>query len=342
VYASLFPAGGGLAELALASADRLAPMPDQASFQEAAGLVIGAGTAHDGLVDRGLLHAGETVLITAAVGGVGSAAVQIAAMGARPIGVASPPNHEYLRGLGASEVFDYDAADWIEQVLAVVPGGVDLLLDCVGGQTMDQAVGAVRDGGRAISVIPPFGPFHQRSHPATVTRSAKSVGGRAPLRSLMRSVRVFRRKRRQMAATNHSRPMRATVTRSEARQIIDTAVAEAESMSTPVTVAVVDESGILKHLERMDGAALVSVQTAMSKAYAAAAIEMPTDEFFAAIESDAAAVASFATRPGLALIAGGLPLLVEGQIAGAIGVAGAMTGEADRRIAEAALRDTGR
>jgi glc operon protein GlcG len=145
-----------------------------------------------------------------------------------------------------------------------------------------------------------------------------------------------------MATTNYSRPMRATVSRSEARQIIDTAVAEAESMSTPVTVAVVDESGVLKHFERMDGAALVSVQTAMSKAYAAAAIEMPTDEFFAAIESDAAAVASFATRPGLALIAGGLPLLVEGQIAGAIGVAGAMTGEEDRRIAEAAVRDTGR
>jgi glc operon protein GlcG len=145
-----------------------------------------------------------------------------------------------------------------------------------------------------------------------------------------------------MAATSNLRPMRATVSRSEARQIIDTAVAEAESMSSSITVAVVDESGVLKHFERMDGAALVSVQTAMSKAYAAAAIEMPTDEFFAAIESDAAAVASFATRPGLALIAGGLPLLVEGQVAGAIGVAGAMTGEEDRRIAEAALRDNSR
>jgi uncharacterized protein GlcG (DUF336 family) len=90
----------------------------------------------------------------------------------------------------------------------------------------------------------------------------------------------------------------------------------------------------------MDGAALVSVQTAMNKAYAAAAIGMPTDDFYAAIESDAAAVASFANRPGLALIAGGLPLLVEGQVAGAVGVAGAMTGDEDRRIAEAALKGT--
>jgi NADPH:quinone reductase len=156
VYAILFPAGGGFAELALASADRLAAMPGQVSFQEAAGLVIGAGTAHEALVDRGQLQAGETVLITAAAGGVGSAAVQIAvAMGARPLGVASPANHDYLRSLGASEVFDYHAADWVQQVRAAVPGGVDQLLDCAGGRTRDQAIGAVRDGGRAISIVFP-------------------------------------------------------------------------------------------------------------------------------------------------------------------------------------------
>jgi NADPH2:quinone reductase len=154
VYASLFPAGGGFAELALASADRLAIMPSQASFAEAAGLVIAGGTALEGLAERGRLQAGETVLITAAAGGVGSAAVQIAAaMGARPLAVASPGNHDYLRGLDASDVFDYHAADWAQQVRAAVPGGVDLLLDCSGGQTRDQAIGAVRDGGRVISII---------------------------------------------------------------------------------------------------------------------------------------------------------------------------------------------
>ena len=135
---------------------------------------------------------------------------------------------------------------------------------------------------------------------------------------------------------------RATLSLPEARQIVETAVAEAESLAVPVTVAVVDESGVLKCFERMDGAALVSVQTAMNKAYAAAAVGMPPDEFFEAIESDSAAVASFATRAGLALIAGGLPFLVEGQIAGAVGIAGAMTGAEDRRIAEAAWKGTGR
>jgi NADPH:quinone reductase-like Zn-dependent oxidoreductase len=154
VYASLFPAGGGFAEFALASADRLAPMPGGLSFPEAAGLVISAGTAHEGLVDRGRLQAGQSVLITAAAGGVGSAAVQIAAAaGARVFGVASPANNDYLRGLGATEVFDYHAVDWAEQVRAAVPGGVDLLLDGAGGQTRDQAIGAVRDGGRAVFIV---------------------------------------------------------------------------------------------------------------------------------------------------------------------------------------------
>jgi len=187
VYATLFPAGGGFAELALASADRLAPMPARASFREAAGLVIGGGTAYEGLVDRGRLQAGQTVLITAAAGGVGSPAVQIAAaLGARPLGVASPGNHDYLRGLGASAVFDYHAADWVQQARAAVPGGVDLLLDCAGGQTRDQAIGAVRDGGRVISII-------LQDPPAALERgitgeSFAAHGGRERLEALSRLV----------------------------------------------------------------------------------------------------------------------------------------------------------
>jgi uncharacterized protein GlcG (DUF336 family) len=130
---------------------------------------------------------------------------------------------------------------------------------------------------------------------------------------------------------------RPTLAARESRLMVDAAVAAAESMSVPVTVVVVDESGVTKYLARMDGAPLVSLQTAINKAYAAAAIGMPPDDFYAAIESDGAAVAEFGTRPGLALIAGGLPVIVDGSVAGAIGVAGAMTGAEDRRIAEIAI-----
>ena len=135
---------------------------------------------------------------------------------------------------------------------------------------------------------------------------------------------------------------RPTVSEATARRLIDVALAEAGRESLAVTVVVVDESGVLKELVRLDGAPLVSVQTAINKAFAAAAIGMPPDDFYAAIESDGAAVAEFATRPGLALIAGGLPLIVDGRPAGAIGVAGAMTGAEDRRIAEVAIAEAAR
>jgi uncharacterized protein GlcG (DUF336 family) len=130
---------------------------------------------------------------------------------------------------------------------------------------------------------------------------------------------------------------RPTLSDAASRRLVDAAVGEATAMSVPVTVVVVDESGVLKEMCRMGGAALVSVQTAMSKAYAAAAIGMAPDDFYTAIEADGAAVASFATRPGMALIAGGLPVHADGRVAGAVGVAGAMTGAEDRRIAEAAI-----
>jgi glc operon protein GlcG len=135
---------------------------------------------------------------------------------------------------------------------------------------------------------------------------------------------------------------RPTLSSEVSRQMIDAAVSEATAQGVRATVVTVDESGVLKELARMDGAPLVSVQTALNKAYAAAAIGMPPDEFYAAIESDGAAVASFAGRPGLALIAGGLPVLSDGRVAGAIGVAGAMTGAEDRRIAEAAVQRASR
>jgi NADPH:quinone reductase-like Zn-dependent oxidoreductase len=70
--------------------------------------------------------------------------------------------------LGASEVFDYHAADWVQQVLAAVPGGVDLLLDGAGGQTRDQALGAVSDGGRAMFLVLAGPPAERARDPASI------------------------------------------------------------------------------------------------------------------------------------------------------------------------------
>lgn len=137
--------------------------------------------------------------------------------------------------------------------------------------------------------------------------------------------------------TTSTRPATKPVLSADAaRAGIDAALARAGEMALAVTVVVVDDGGTPRALIRMDGAPLVSVETARLKAYSAAAIGAPTDDFYAAVSGDPAAVASFGSRPGLTLIAGGLPLVIDAVVVGGIGVAGAMTGAEDRAIAEAA------
>jgi NADPH:quinone reductase len=155
VFCSLFTAGGGgFAEIAAVRVDKAAVIPDSIDFPEAAGLVIPAVTAYEGLVERAGLQAGETVLITAASGGVGTAAVQMARnIGARVVAVASTRNHGYLRDLGAEAAVDYHDPRFVEQLRSAVPNGFDVLFDGTGNEVRDQVLGLVRDGGRGIFII---------------------------------------------------------------------------------------------------------------------------------------------------------------------------------------------
>jgi NADPH:quinone reductase-like Zn-dependent oxidoreductase len=178
-------ASNGYAEYVISDPDRLAIKPEGLSFEEAAGLVIGAVTAYEGLIDRLSLHAGETVLVDGASGGVGSAAVQIAvAAGARVYGVASAQNHEFVKSLGALEVFDYNQADWSEAVRAAIPGGVDILFDAVGGDSAAEAIKAVKDGGRVSAVAHPL-PVGERG---IVVEFFSATTNRARLESISKLV----------------------------------------------------------------------------------------------------------------------------------------------------------
>ena len=115
-----------------------APVPAGLDFTSAAGLPMAVETATRGLDLLGV-GAGDTVLVDGASGGVGSAAVQIAhARGARVIGTASEPNHEYVRSLGA-EVVTYGAG-LVERVRALAPDGVDAAFDVAGGGQLPALV----------------------------------------------------------------------------------------------------------------------------------------------------------------------------------------------------------
>lgn len=120
--------GGSYAERVLAREAALAPMPGVLSFEEAAALPTAGQTALKALRDKGELAAGEMVLVNGASGGVGHLAVQIAfALGARVTGVTSGRNLDFVRGLGAHEVIDYQEEDFISR-----DGTWDVIFDAVG------------------------------------------------------------------------------------------------------------------------------------------------------------------------------------------------------------------
>ncbi|HEV1998343.1 MAG TPA: NADP-dependent oxidoreductase [Candidatus Dormibacteraeota bacterium] len=142
------------AEYRVVAADALGMKPKKFSFAEAAALPVAGTTSLEGLFERLEIKEGESVLITAASGGVGTIAVQMAhAAGSRVVGVSSSANRDYVLALGAEAVFDYHDEDWPEQVRKHFPEGVDALFDCAGGDTLTKGFEAVRDGGRAVGIV---------------------------------------------------------------------------------------------------------------------------------------------------------------------------------------------
>lgn len=154
VFAYRFP-GGGYAEYVAAGVGITAHKPGSLSFEETAGVPVAGTTAHQGLTDELGVQEGETVLVTGASGGVGTMAVQIAAniLGARVIGTASARNHEYLRELGAADAVDYNG-DWVSVIKEIAPDGVDAVLECAGGETLERSLETVKDNGRVAYIVP--------------------------------------------------------------------------------------------------------------------------------------------------------------------------------------------
>lgn len=144
---------GSFAERVALPADQLAPMPAALDFASAASVPLAALTAWQALFDAAGLAAGQTVLVQAGAGGVGGFAVQLARhAGARVIATAGARNHDYVRGLGAETVIDYAREDFVGAVSRLVPGGVDVALSTVYGETHRRCYEAVRRGGFVVSI----------------------------------------------------------------------------------------------------------------------------------------------------------------------------------------------
>ena len=151
---SVLPAGG-FAELALMDTATTFPAPGALDDAEAAAFYIGYQTGWFGLHRRAQLQAGETLLVHAAAGGVGSAAVQLGkAAGARVIGVVGGPEKaEVARSLGADVVVDRHTEDFVEVVKQVTGGrGADVVYDPVGGDAYQRSTKCVAFEGRILVV----------------------------------------------------------------------------------------------------------------------------------------------------------------------------------------------
>jgi NADPH2:quinone reductase len=146
---------GASATQVVAAEDNCAALPANFDFAQGAAFGVAFKTAYVGLVVRGGLQAGETVLIHGAAGGVGLAAVQLAhALGARVLAMANGPEKIALaRQYGAVDVIDYRDGPFREVVKALTAGrGVDVVYDPVGGDVFDESLHCVAPFGRVLII----------------------------------------------------------------------------------------------------------------------------------------------------------------------------------------------
>lgn len=145
---------GTYAEYVSAPLRTVAPKPPELGWQEAAALPLAGLTAWQALTRGVTVEANDTVLIHAAAGGVGTFAVQIAAMsGARVIGTGSSESQTAIRSLGAEPVVYGDGL--ADSVRSLAPEGVSIVVDLVGGETLERSAEMLAPGGQIVSIRDP-------------------------------------------------------------------------------------------------------------------------------------------------------------------------------------------
>src|SRR6201998_1117169 len=138
---------GGYADVVNVAANDSVVMPDALSFEQGAAVPVNYATAWAALHGYGSLRAGERVLVHAAAGGVGVAAIQFAkAAGAEGHGTASPGNHPGLPDLGVDRAIAYRRDGWWRDL-----GPYDLVLDALGGTSLRRSYALLRPGGRLVA-----------------------------------------------------------------------------------------------------------------------------------------------------------------------------------------------
>jgi len=149
VFGKASPGQGGYAEYTVVNSSQIAQKPKSIGFVESAAIPTAGLAAWQSLFDIAGLERGQTVLIHGAAGGVGSFAVQFAKWkGAYVIGTASSKNAEFLKSIGCDEVIDYK-----NQQFEDIVGNLDVVLDTIGGDTLEKSWGVLKPGGFLVTTV---------------------------------------------------------------------------------------------------------------------------------------------------------------------------------------------
>ncbi|HEY2203386.1 MAG TPA: NADPH:quinone oxidoreductase family protein [Pseudonocardia sp.] len=192
---------GGFADTAWVLPELLAPLPGELSPVQGAAMVVNHHTALVALADRALLRPGESVLVHGAGGGLGGATVQLAAaLGASVVAVAGTPERRELAArAGAGTVCGPD--EWFDAVRDA--GGVDVIVDPVGGEVFERSVRCLASGGRLVSVGFASGLIATAKANRLLLRSA-SVLGISWAEMLDRDATLFARTAKHLADLVHA------------------------------------------------------------------------------------------------------------------------------------------
>ncbi len=192
---------GAYAEQVVVPEQAVVKLPDNVSFEIGAATLLTYATTIHALQDRANLRPGETLLVLGAAGGVGIAAVELGALlGARVIAAASTADKlAFCKSHGAHEAIDYSREDLKERVKALVPAGVDVIYDPVGGSLAEPALRSIGWQGRYLVVGFASGEIPKIPLNLTLLKGCQIVGVfwgsfamREPAANHAHSVQLFR------------------------------------------------------------------------------------------------------------------------------------------------------
>ena len=180
-------ANGAYAEYAVASANDVTAKPDNLSFELAATLPVGALTAWQAVEDAGI-KTGQTVVVLGAAGGVGLFAVQFARVkGAKVVGTASSANLDFVKSLGAGKVVDYTKG-----ALETEIKNVDVVIDTVGGETLEKSYGLLKKGGVLVTMAGQVSEEKAKAHGVKALGSNRGPTNKLKMISEMAAAKTLR------------------------------------------------------------------------------------------------------------------------------------------------------